>query len=131
MVCRLYGIAAFLQQLGLLYRIQWHFRQLPVERIGPEKVQMLLHVMLRAMVRAGNIEFSDSSQSLYFRSEETVSQILQVTLFIDGSFIRGGQVDGSFGSLEGNDGVYLLVLQAVRDKPVITFQDIGRLIPDL
>ena len=111
MVCRLYGIAAFLQQLGLLYRIQWHFRQLPVERIGPEKVQMLLHVMLRAMVRAGNIEFSDSSQSLYF--------------------IRGGQVDGSFGSLEGNDGVYLFVLQAVRDKPVITFQDIGRLIPDL
>lgn len=83
------------------------------------------------MVRAGNIEFSDSSQSLYFRSEETVSQILQVTLFIDGSFIRGGQVDGSFGSLEGNDGVYLFVLQAVRDKPVITFQDIGRLIPDL
>ena len=80
------------------------------------------------MVRAGNIEFSDSSQSLYFRSEETVSQILQVTLFIDGSFIRGGQVDGSFGSLEGNDGVYLFVLQAVRDKPVITFQDIGRLI---
>ena len=77
------------------------------------------------MVRAGNIEFSDSSQSLYFRSEETVSQILQVTLFIDGSFIRGGQVDGSFGSLEGNDGVYLFVLQAVRDKPVITFQDIG------
>lgn len=83
------------------------------------------------MVRAGNIEFSDSSQSLYFRSEETVSQILQVTLFIDGSFIRGGQVDGSFGSLEGNDGVYLFVLQAVRDKPVITFQDIGRLISDL
>ena len=82
------------------------------------------------MVRAGNIEFSDSSQSLYFRSEETVSQILQVTLFIDGSFIRGGQVDGSFGSLEGNDGVYLFVLQAVRDKPVITFQDIGRLIRD-
>ncbi len=83
------------------------------------------------MVRAGNIEFSDSSQSLYLRSEETVSQILQVTLFIDGSFIRGGQVDGSFGSLEGNDGGLSLCFAGCRDKPVITFQDIGRLIPDL
>ena len=92
---------------------------------------MLLHVMLLAMVRVGIIDFSDSSQSLYFRSEETVSQILQVTMFIDGSIIRGRHVDGSFRSLERNEGVYLFVLQAVRDMPVITFQDIGRLIPDL
>mgnify|MGYP006867398067 CR=1 FL=1 len=114
MISRFYGIAAFFQQFGSLYGIQWHFRQFPVERIGLKKAQMLLHIMFRAMVRIGDVEFPDPLQSLYFRSEEAVSQILQIALFVDSSFIRGRQVNGTFGSLYGDDGLYLTILPVIR-----------------
>lgn len=91
---------------------------------------MLLHIMLHTMVRAGDIEFPDPSQGLYFRGEETVSQILQIAFFVEDSFIRGRQVDGSSGCLEGDDRICFLTLKFIRGKPVITFQNISSLATD-
>lgn len=90
------------------------FSPIPHRKDWIGKAQMLLHIMFRAMVRIGNVEFPDPFQSLYFRSEEPVSQILQIALFVDSSFIRGRQVNGTFGSLYGDDGLYLSILPVIR-----------------